>query len=197
MLLCNTSYVLTWIVLKIRLSALICQYTWRWNKPFQCQITPFSLCVSKQTSEKINWHFQLAFWMRQNSPGKHIPLLRLCAKKNKPVHRIWLQCWPTVWQITILPQVLNTLSAGVLVAGIQRYFLANWQTCVELTSCSFHRRGSVSLSAGGVWKELFSSALIASVIHSREFAIIFCCLESRSEGFLFLFLLFLHLLQHF
>ncbi len=99
--------------------------------------------------------------------------VKITCQKNKLVLWIWLECWPTVWQITILPQVLNTLSAGVLVAGIQRYFLANWQTCGELTSCSFRRRGWVSLSAGGVCKELFSSALIASVTHSPEFAIIF------------------------
>lgn len=87
-------------------------------------------------------------------------------QKNKPVCWICLHCWPTVWQITTLPQVLNTLSAGVRMAWIQRYFLANWQTCGEVTSCSFHRRGWFSLSAGGVCKELFSSALIASVTQS-------------------------------
>lgn len=106
-------------------------------------------------------------------------------QKNKPIHWIWLQCWPAVWQITILPQVLNTLSAGVLVAEIQRYFLANWQTYGELTLCSIHRRGSVSLSAGVVCEELFCSVLIASVTHSSVFAIIFFFLEWGSVNFPF------------
>lgn len=71
-------------------------------------------------------------------------------------------------------------------AGIQRYFLANWQTCGELTSRSFHRRGPVSLSAGGVCKELFSSALIAPVTHRLEFAIIFLFfIERGCKDFLF------------
>lgn len=46
--------------------------------------------------------------------------------------------------------------------------MANWQTCVELTPCSSHRGGSVSLSAGGVCEELFSPALIASVTNCPQ-----------------------------
>lgn len=118
-------------------------------------------------------------------------------QKNKPIHWIWLQCWPAVWQITILPQVLNTLSAGVLVAEIQRYFLANWQTYGELTLCSIHRRGSVSLSAGVVCEELFCSVLIASVTHSSVFAIIFFFLEWGSANFPFFPSFSLHLFSSF
>ena len=85
--------------------------------------------------------------------------------------------------------MLNTLSAGVLVAGIQKYFLANWQTCRELTSCSFHCRGSVSLSAGG--------ALIASVTHSPVLAINFFLSWKKLTRIFFslLYLFCLHLLQ--
>ena len=112
----------------------------------------------------------------------YITVKRVCAGKNKLSCWIWLLCWPTIWQITVLPQVLNTLSAGVLVAGIQGYILANWQT-VELTSRSFHRRGPVSLSAGGVCKELFSSALIAPVTHSPKSAIIYFLSWKRLQRF--------------
>lgn len=78
-------------------------------------------------------------------------------------------------------------------AWIQRYFLANWQACGELTLCSFHCRGSVSLSAGGVSKRLFSSALIASVTHSPVLAINLFFLERGFQGFSFS--LIFHLLQ--
>lgn len=78
------------------------------------------------------------------------------------------------------------------------FFWPTCKPCGELTLCSFHHRGPVSVSAAGVCEELFGSALIAAVTHSLKFIsfFFFFYLEKFSEFFfLSISLLFLHLLQ--
>lgn len=93
-------------------------------------------------------------------------------------------------------------SRGAGRRDLEVFLLANWQTCGELTSRSFHHRGPVSVSAAGVCKELFGAALIAAVTHSPEFAIIFfffiyvfAVSKNVPRIVFFFFLPVLHLLQ--
>lgn len=171
-----------------------------WNKPvpghhsmphlevkqtLKRQTTFLILWVYKHAQRKDEPAFSTRFLSKAKQPWRaYTSLLRLRARKTSLFSESGFAADPAVWQITILPLVLNTLSAGVLVAAIQKYFLANWQTCGELTSCSFHCRGSVSLSAGG--------ALIASVTHSSVLAINFFFLGRSLWEFSFFSPLFIY-----
>lgn len=80
---------------------------------------------------------------------------------------------------SIATSAKHPLSRGAGGGGYRGIFLANWQTCRELTSCSFHRRGSGSPSTAG--------ALIASVTHISALVLFFLSLERASKT---LFLLY-------
>lgn len=128
-------------------------------------------------------HTTVAFEIRE-----HVLLLKFCARKTLNLAPELTYCKTNH---NIATTAKHPLSRGAGGSDAEVFFLANWQTCGELTLCSFHHRGSVSLSAGGVCEELFSSALIASLTHSS--ASFFFLSWMRLQGFslsLFLFFFF-------
>lgn len=81
--------------------------------------------------------------------------------------------------MAILPQVLNTLPAGVVRAGIQRYFfflfLVSWQSGGDLTSRILPPRGTglvVCCCRPESVRSRLAQTLIAAVTHSPGFAFV-------------------------